>query len=297
FCNSLFPDSTIPPGNRKRVIVQPYYEVSLLAPDTVCPKVPFEIEDQSDKMYTTFTTYFGDSTNATYQSKKYTHSYNQSGSYMIKHYPDYIPVFPYKHCVKYLQKPIYVIDIHADFDTTLLGLVNGSSYQFTNKSINAVRYLWDFGQPQSGGANSSKDKDPTHHFGGDSGWYDICLYAFSQEGCVDTACKSIYNPITRKLVIPNVYTNDGDGINDAFDIEIIGEDYYKLYIYNQWGELLFTGNSDGQSDDGVNWNGRNFNTGAECPTGTYYYLFEYHFIGDEKNGTSKGTVTLLRENK
>ncbi len=95
------------------------------------------------------------------------------------------------------------------------------------------------------------------------------------------------------MIIPNVFTINGDDLNDAYDIEIKGESEYHLKIFNRWGQMVFEGNQDGMGNDGINWNGRYLNNGNECPEGVYYMDFTYKF-GGGKEGHHKGDVTLIR---
>lgn len=68
--------------------------------------------------------------------------------------------------------------------------------------------------------------------------------------------------------LPNVFTPDGDGINDTFhpfpykfvqDIDI--------KIFNRWGNLVFE-----TSDPDVGWDGTNRLTKLDCSDGVYYYV-------------------------
>jgi len=99
-------------------------------------------------------------------------------------------------------------------------------------------------------------------------------------GCADTVA---LNVIETNTVIPNIFTPNNDGKNDAF--KIVGLESYKgsqLIIFNRWGNEVY------RADDYLNdWNGGNL---AE---GTYYYLLNRR----EHNGTIttfKGWVFLKR---
>src|SRR5690606_20313790 len=98
-----------------------------------------------------------------------------------------------------------------------------------------------------------------------------------------------------KLTIPNVFTpDDNNNINDAFDIDIEGEEKYALTIFNRWGQIVFESDKDGVGNDGVNWNGRKMNKGEYCPAGAYYVVFRYNFYFEEEQEYN-GTVTLIRQ--
>ena len=64
---------------------------------------------------------------------------------------------------------------------------------FTDNSLGAVSWSWDFGD-----GNTSVDRHPTHTYPS-SGWYDVTLIVFSVNGCTDTIFQSslvqIYKPV------------------------------------------------------------------------------------------------------
>jgi hypothetical protein len=52
---------------------------------------------------------------------------------------------------------------------------------------------------------------------------------------------------------------------------------------------------DGDPTTRTNWNGKVMNTGAECPPGTYYYLFKYALrTKPDEIKTLSGVITLIR---
>lgn len=90
----------------------------------------------------------------------------------------------------------------------------------------------------------------------------------------------------RAYVLPNVFTPDGDNLNDLFhpcdnttDPEL-QEDCppynnvkdVDMKIFNRWGNLVFE-----TTDPDVNWNGKVDNTGSDCPEGVYYYICIVNF--------------------
>lgn len=103
----------------------------------------------------------------------------------------------------------------------------------------------------------------------------------------------MHNDNYKLLIIPNVFTINNDGLNDAFDIDIHGQQYYYLTIYNRWGMKVFESDHDGVGNDPANWNGKLMNNGSDCPEGVYYLRFQYAFRGEETK-TFTGVVTLVR---
>ena len=84
--------------------------------------------------------------------------------------------------------------------------------------------------------------------------------------------------------ITNLFTPNGDGINDSWyikDIEKHSES--EVFIYNIYGKLVYT--KKGYTND---WQGT-YN-GAALPDGTYYYVLRF---GDNDK-VSKGALDILR---
>lgn len=102
-------------------------------------------------------------------------------------------------------------------------------------------------------------------------------------GCIeDTAF--VIATITSEC-IPNVFTPNGDNINDTWDLEdtFLYSDS-EVKIYGRFGKLLFQ--SVGYHEP---WNGTN-EKGNDVPAGVYFYSIE---IGHSFDAI-KGTVTILR---
>jgi len=90
-----------------------------------------------------------------------------------------------------------------------------------------------------------------------------------------------------KYALPNSFTPNNDGLNDAFTAFAQGEvSNFALFIYNRWGNKVFESYQINNA-----WNGMYNNT--PCPLGTYAY---YGFLTFANGQTHKfqGNVTLLR---
>ncbi len=182
--------------------------------------------------------------------------------------------------------------VNADFDVDPIS--KAPIFKFNNKSTPAgASYNWDFGQV---GASKSTETNPQHNYGNDTGTYDVCLIATIPYGCADTVCKQIFNDYLSAFQIGNVFTPGTiDGKNDQFDIIIEGESSYHLQIYNRWGVLVYESFEDSENSDNKNWNGQFLNTGEACPSGTYYYIFEFGLNKDDgKKQTIQGVIHLIR---
>jgi gliding motility-associated-like protein len=104
----------------------------------------------------------------------------------------------------------------------------------------------------------------------------------SAHGCQAMASVSV--KVLKFLVVPNVFTPNGDGVNDFWDVKYL-QSYpnNKVDVYNRYGERVYS--SIGYS---IPWDGR-YN-GSYLPPGTYYYII------DPKNGREviAGNVTIIR---
>lgn len=288
-CLSVFPDSMNANAPVRTIRVIDPIKATLTAPDTVCIGIPFSMEAHPEKLVPGFAWYFGDTSKikqTLYPDTIVKYTYNNLGTYRVKMYPLMAGV----QCTDTAVKDITVATVKADFDMdqSELPLV-----KFSNKSIAATRYEWDFGQPRSGSKNSSTLENPTHSYVGDSGSFVVCLKAFNNQDCWDSVCKRTL-PAEMHLTIPNVFTPNNDGNNDAYDIDILGYQLYSLVIYNRWGNKVFESDKDGFGVDENNWNGRNFNIGLECPEGVYFFIFKYQMNNQTTPKLVNGTITLLR---
>jgi hypothetical protein len=136
--------------------------------------------------------------------------------------------------------------------------------------------------------------------------YRVELNVKSAEYGCDTTFSANIIVLPVKLKIPNIFTPNGDGINDYFIIdndpsfnteEENGEntrgfeyesynilnDYYlrtELTVFNRWGRIVY------KSDDYQNdWDGGNL------PDATYFYVLEC--IGEYDNHRYQGSVTIF----
>lgn len=114
--------------------------------------------------------------------------------------------------------------------------------------------------------------------------------ATDANGCSTTASLPVtVRPALEGVYVPNVFSPNGDGINDAFLVPVDRSDGSDVMrIFNRWGNEVFT------TDDLVRgWNGQV--NGEPVPDGVYLYLVEVRdpCAGDARQSL-RGHVTVLR---
>ncbi len=92
------------------------------------------------------------------------------------------------------------------------------------------------------------------------------------------------------VTIPNIFTPNGDGINDFFFPRSLlsrGLTEFKMYVYNRWGQIVF----ESSTLLGSGWDGKM--NGQEQPEGVYIYVIDAAFKDGQKEH-HQGNVTLMR---
>jgi len=109
-------------------------------------------------------------------------------------------------------------------------------------------------------------------------------------GCIGYDSVYIYEKCPVEIYVPNAFSPNGDQINDFFKPVLIYYTFYKLEIFDRWGDLFFSTN-----DPEIGWNGR-VNEQPVLP-GVYVYVIQYSGF-DEKgahhNKVKAGDFTLVR---
>jgi gliding motility-associated-like protein len=154
---------------------------------------------------------------------------------------------------------------------------------FTNTSTGATNYAWDYGN-DSLEVTTSTSTSTTYQ---NSGTYEATLVVTNALGCIDSITLTIVVYDDFALLIPNVFSPNGDGSNDNFEVIGTGIENFSLTIFNRWGLEMGKLNSINDKWDGTK-------DGKECPAGTYFYVMQL----TKANGETieqNGTITLIRK--
>ncbi|MDC0189382.1 gliding motility-associated C-terminal domain-containing protein, partial [Flavobacteriales bacterium] len=145
---------------------------------------------------------------------------------------------------------------------------------FTDQTIdsNIDTWLWDFGD-----GNTSNETNPSYLYK-EAGIYYVTLTITDENGCKDQMVKKIEALYEYYSYTPNIFTPNGDGINDIFSPSIlnINRDSYTLLIYDRWGNKVYSTTKYGQG-----WDGK-IENGELLPPDTYNYKILYTTKTGEK---------------
>ena len=117
--------------------------------------------------------------------------------------------------------------------------------------------------------------------------YIITFFAFNElcQFSSTITYEVIFTEFTEtESIIPNVFTPNGDGINDQ--LQIVGIDNtqdYSIKIYNRWGRKVYEG-----TNALAHWDGGN------SKAGTYFYELIYTDICSDEKKLVTGYVTLFK---
>ena len=156
---------------------------------------------------------------------------------------------------------------------------------FTNETTVGVTsstiYVWNFGDgPNSFAIN------PTHTYTA-ANTYTATLIAYNGTCASSPVSVIIMADVPTTMIIPNIFTPNGDGKNDEFFIINTGMVSLNCQIFNRWGQLMYTLTAPNQSWDGIVPNG------DKAPEGTYMYILQAQGE-DGKAYKQNGTIMLMR---
>jgi gliding motility-associated-like protein len=204
------------------------------------------------------------------------HTYTSTGSYPVN-----LIVGTDVGCFDTVAKVVDIIPKpDADFLIDPKPANSGDPVSFLDVSNgDPVAWWWDFGE----GEGTANVKNPDYEFD-EPDEYSIELIIENDFGCRDTIVKEL--EIFSPPAVPSGFSPNGDGKNDV--LRVLGGPYQELEfkIFNNWGELIFTSNSQDRGWDGT----RN---GVKQPVGVYVYVVKA-VTPDGKEHKISGDVTLLR---
>ncbi len=269
FCNA--PDTAV-----KTLRISPNVKAIFSTPSRGC--VPYTAEFKNLSLGgTDWLWEFGDGDTSTLFEP--THTYAATGTYNVR-----LIAIDTSTCNKRDTSAYFAITVFpiptAAFTWTPNPPVENTITRFTNQSLGASRYLWDFGD-----GTSSTLVNPTHLYNA-TGIYKATLYAFNVADCVDSLTQDVPIIILPLLDVPNAFTPGRFGENGIVKVKGFGIGTMSWKIYNRWGQLVFATTDKNQGWDGTF-------KGKLQPMEVYAYTLDVEFT-DGKSLRRTGDITLLK---
>lgn len=173
---------------------------------------------------------------------------------------------------------------------TIVTPLDGPVSFLDNSSGNIVGWQWNFGDGSPFGSGESI----THPYE-NIGDYLVTLIVTDNNGCTDTTVDTIKVKEIFTFYIPNVFTPNGDGINDLFTPRGLSVDIdnFNMQIFDRWGNVMFQTNK-WLVNSAEPWNGTQNNSGKvdNVVMDVYVYRIRLKEIDGPKHDYI-GRITLI----
>ncbi|MEM9991846.1 MAG: gliding motility-associated C-terminal domain-containing protein, partial [Bacteroidota bacterium] len=134
----------------------------------------------------------------------------------------------------------------------------------------APRYIWE-----DGSTDSKRDIIQTGNYG----------VTATIAGCpFEAEINVLSEDCTARVYVPTVFSPNGDGQNDVFEISVGDALIEQIQIYDRWGNLVYTGTPT--------WDGTV--RGQQANAGAYIYQVEYLEVRLGARKVLEGEVLLMR---
>jgi gliding motility-associated-like protein len=119
--------------------------------------------------------------------------------------------------------------------------------------------------------------------------YDIQLT--DDVGCLFTSRVEVrVNKVIKDIVFPNIFSPNGDGQNDRWDIIVTNQIVVQVSVYDRWGNQVFNIEPN-INQNLISWDGKK--DGQHVLPGVYIYLIQYVDAAG-KAVVSSGDVTVVK---
>ena len=169
------------------------------------------------------------------------------------------------------------------YSQQIVELCEGNQTNFTYSSTVGVTgtYVWSIN-------GNDFVVNPLSYNWDTPGEYEIKLVFTSLAGCKDSVTYnvSVIECKETTMWFPNAFTPNESGVNETWSPQ--GFNYIDLEysIYNRWGEMIFSSNSESKP-----WDGKF--KGYDCQQDVYVYMAYWRTI-DKKPKRQYGHIVLIR---
>jgi gliding motility-associated-like protein len=154
------------------------------------------------------------------------------------------------------------------------------NFTYTGSVSPTNQYQWTFGDNASDTA-----MNPIHTYT-DADTFTVWLVV-TDGVCKDSAMLLIYPEKPSYIIVPNVFTPNGDGHNDEFYFQYNYISTFDCIIFNRWGKKIYEWN-----DISHGWDGKTDN-GSMATDGVYFYILKAKGY-DDIDYEMHGYITLLK---
>lgn len=171
-------------------------------------------------------------------------------------------------CVSESTFPYESIHVKAAFSANPLTGEAPLEVTFTDQSVRASYYKWEFGDDTI--SLSASPGTHTYYIPGD---YYAKLSIESNLRCIDVSDSVKITVEPSLLSIPNVFTPDGDGFNDVFMVESKSLRYLDVNIFSRSGLKVYSFSGQGSRlREWEGWDGNVNNSSVKAAPGIYFYI-------------------------
>jgi gliding motility-associated-like protein len=205
-------------------------------------------------------------------------------------------------CVSESSFPYVSIHTKAEFTYTPDKGEAPLEVAFTDKSIRGASYYWEFGDHSTDSVSTLVSPEPHIYYR--PGIYEVKLTVVSDKGCKDlypdpdqNEDKKTVEVEPSELDIPNVFTPDGDGINDFFIVESKSLRTINVEIFSRSGIKVYSFRGEGQVlADWKGWDGNVSNSSVKAAPGVYFFVIRARGWDDKiyDNSENRGFLYLYR---
>ena len=197
-------------------------------------------------------------------------------------------------CFSDVSFPYESIHVKADFTVEPTTGEAPLEVIITDKSVRGEKYTWEFGDSKD---SISYEQSPPPHIYYKPGEYYIRLTVESALHCIDSLRSEKITVDDSEIHIPNVFSPNGDGLNDNFivaskslraiNVEIFSHSGTKVYSFYGNGEKL-------RAWEG--WDGTINSSSRKASPGVYFYMIRAYGWDDVSYNSKeqRGFVYLYR---
>ena len=185
---------------------------------------------------------------------------------------------------------VFNLDLNEEFEAKLFGRdvdMNALTMQATGQGFTLEELGMKFNSQNGNGTSDGVFTWKANCLAAEKGVLRV-TFNLNEQACQPSPDQQITMefrvkvPVISDYVPANIFTPNGDGLNDFFEIPALPTDFCtaqfaSIKIFNRWGKEVYSSTSNT-----FKWDGKGVNDGV------YFYVIDY------KTTTYKGSVTLVR---